>query len=165
MKVPTPCCAGTCAHLREGSSAASHQTSPIVKLIDPEHFTNSHPYEAILGAIDASWGVLLRLNFRRRLKKFLGKKNDPGSRVLGYPPFFLRNFIFSAQLELQPSKAAKMAPKPTRARFHCCSSALATVPQFRSIRPQLWQLKYCRQGTAVAMEASPGGFGRLFGCS
>ena len=54
-----------------------------------------------------------------------------------------------------------MAPKPTRARFHCCSSALATVPQFRSIRPQLWQLKYCRQGTAVAMEASPGGFGRL----
>ena len=71
----------------------------------------------------------------------------------------------AAQLELQPSKAAKRPPKPTRACFHCCSSALATVPQFRSIRPQLWQLKYCFQSTAVAMEASPGGFGRLFGCS
>ena len=72
----------------------SHQTSPIVKLGDPEHFTNSHPYEAILGAIDASWGVLSRKNFRRRLKKILGKKNDPGSRVLGYPPFFFTKFYF-----------------------------------------------------------------------
>ena len=107
----------------------SHQTSPIVKLGDLFHFTNSHPYEAILGAIDASWGVLSRKNFRRWLKKILGKKNDPGSRVLGYPPFFLRNFIFSAQLELQPSKAPKRPPNPPRARFHCCSSALATVFQ------------------------------------
>ena len=136
-----------------------------MKLGDPEHFTNSHPYEAILGAIDASWGVLLRLNFRRWLKFFLGKKMTPEVEFWGTPHFFLRNFIFSAQLELQPPKAAKRAPKTTRACFHCCSSALATVPQFRSIRPQLWQLKYCRQGTAVAMEASPGGFGRLFGCS
>ena len=50
----------------------AHQTSPIVKLGDPEHFTNSHPYEAILGAIDASWGVLSRKKFRRWLKKFFG---------------------------------------------------------------------------------------------
>ena len=64
-----------------GRDPRPHQTSPIVKLGDPEHFTNSHPYEAILGAIDASWGVLSRKNFRRWLKKNLGKKNDPGSRV------------------------------------------------------------------------------------
>ena len=91
----------------------------------------------------------------------------PEVEFWGTPHFFTK-FIFSAQLELQLSKAAKMAPKPTQARFHCCSSALAllaTVPQFRSIRPRLWQLKYCCQSTAVAMEASPGGFGRLFGCS
>ena len=56
-----------------GQLKIAHQTSPIVKLGDLFHFTNSHPYEAILGAIDASWGVLLRLNFRRRLKK-MGKK-------------------------------------------------------------------------------------------
>ena len=35
-----------------------------------------------------------------------------------------------------------MAPKPTRACFHCCSSALATVPQFRS----------CNSPTVVAVE-------------
>ena len=146
------------------AKTGTHQTSPIVKLGDLFHFTNSHPYEAILGTIDASWGVLSRKKFRRWLKEFWGKKNDPGSRVLGCPSIFLRNFIFSTQLELQPPKAAKRAPKTTRACFHCCSSALAMVPQFRSIRPQLWQLKYCCQSTAVAMEASPGGFGRLFGC-
>ena len=51
------------------AAVPTHQTSPIVKLGDPEHLTNSHPYEAILGAIDASWGVLSRKNFRRWLKK------------------------------------------------------------------------------------------------
>ena len=59
----------------------SLQTYPCVKLGDLFYFTNSHPYEAILGTIDASWGVLLRLNFRRWLGKKIGKKNDPGSRV------------------------------------------------------------------------------------
>ena len=31
--------------------------------------------------------------------------------------------------------------------------------------PRLWQLKYRCQSTAAAMEANPGGFGGLFGCS
>ena len=46
----------------------THQTSPIVK--EPENFTNSYPYEAILGVTGASWGVLPRFNYRRWLKKF-----------------------------------------------------------------------------------------------
>jgi hypothetical protein len=59
------------------SAAETHQTSPIVKLGDLFHFTNAHPYEAILGAIDVSWGVLSRKNFRRWLKKNWVKKMTP----------------------------------------------------------------------------------------
>jgi hypothetical protein len=65
-----------------------------VKLGDLEHFTNSHPHEAILGAIDASWGVLSRKNFRRWLKNFLGKKKTPEVEFWGTPQFFLTKFYF-----------------------------------------------------------------------
>ena len=105
----------------------AHQTYPIVKLTVEFYFTNSYPHEAILGAIDAPWGVLSRLNFRRWLKK-LGKKL-PRTRVLDVPPFFLGNFIFTAQVELRPSKAAKKSPQTTQVCFHSYSSALATVFQ------------------------------------
>ena len=85
-------CAGGCAETRikapvEGGST-THQTSPIVKLGDPEHFTNSHPYEAILGAIDASWGVLSRKNFRRWLKKNGHMANLASRRAQKWANFF-----------------------------------------------------------------------------
>ena len=90
-----------------------HQTSPIVKLIDPEHFTNSHPYEAILGAMDASWGVLSRLNFRRWLKKFLGKKKmTPEVEFWGTPHFFLRNFTFRPSLNCSRQRQPKRPQNP-----------------------------------------------------
>ena len=57
----------------------------------------------------------------------------PEVEFWGTPQFFYEIF-FSAQLELQPPKAAKRAPKTTRACFHSYSSALATVFQL----PQLW---------------------------
>ena len=52
----------------------------------------------------------------------------PELEFLMYPNFFYKN-IFMAQLELQPSKPAKKAPKTTWVCFHSCSSTLAMVIQ------------------------------------
>ena len=49
----------------------AHRTSPIVKLTDLFHFTNSYPYDAILEAIDASCslGVYFEEKFQTLAKK------------------------------------------------------------------------------------------------
>ena len=108
--------------------SVTHQTSLIVKLGEPEHFTNSYPYEAILGTTGTYvLGCTFKIKFQTLAKK-IWVKMTPEVEFLMYPLSFAK-FYFTAQFELQPSKAAKKAPQTTRACFHSRSSALATVLQ------------------------------------
>ena len=97
---------------RHRELSLTHQTSPIVKLGDLFHFTNSHPYEAILGAIDASWGVLSRKNFRRRLKNFLVKKMTPEVEFWGTPHFFYEILFFRPSLNCSRQRQPKRPQNP-----------------------------------------------------
>ena len=80
----------------------------------------------------AAFLAVLNIQKARRVEKiFFVKKGHMGAQPWTpiCPFFFLRKNPFSAQLDFPPSRTAKKTPKPTRACFHCCRSALATVFQ------------------------------------
>ena len=102
------CAVGPSSRYNDGT----HQTSPTVKLGDLFHFTNSHPYEAILGAIDASWGVLSRKKFRRWLKKIFGKKMTREVEFWGTPHFFYEILFFRPSLNCSRQRQPKWPQNP-----------------------------------------------------